>query len=79
MIVDKKVESRATHLRVLRKLIKTVRDLDLKVDDNTPSGRKAPSPLGGQKLFAAFKEKKPLDRKLQATFPRFRGFANRKA
>ena len=68
VIVDKKVDGRDNHLRVLRRLIKTVRDLDLKVDDRYARWQSGPSAPGGQKLFAAFKR---LDRKLQATFPRF--------
>jgi RNA polymerase primary sigma factor len=68
VIIDKKIDSRDMHLRVLRKLIKLVRTLDRQVDEkyaawqNTPVKARRPRPL------AAFKK---LDRKLQGTFGRF--------
>ncbi len=68
VIVDKKVDSRETHLRVLQKLIKTVRNIDLEVDHRYAQWQKCPPSPEGRKLFAAFKK---LDRKLQATFPKF--------
>ncbi len=68
VIVDKKVESRATHLSVLRRLVRRARELDQKLDKAyeqcRPSGNKPAAPRflkNFQKLHSA----------LQATFPKF--------
>jgi RNA polymerase primary sigma factor len=68
VVADKKIDSRQTHLRVLRKLIKSVRELDLQVDERYARWQSCPPSLQGDKLFAAFKK---LDRRLQAAFPKF--------
>jgi RNA polymerase primary sigma factor len=68
VIVDKKIDSRETHLRVLRKLIKTVREIDLQVHQRYAQWQNCPLSPEGDKLFAAFKK---LDHKLQAAFPKF--------
>jgi RNA polymerase primary sigma factor len=68
VIVDKKIDSREAHLRVLRKLIKAVRRIDLEADARYARCQAcAPSPERNR-LQAAFKR---LDRKLQASFPKF--------
>jgi RNA polymerase primary sigma factor len=68
VIVDKKVESRATHLTALRRLVRRARDLDQKLDKAyeqcRTTGGKAPAPRfvkNFQKLQSA----------LQACFPKF--------
>ena len=68
VIVDKKINSREAHLRVLRKLIKTVREIDFQVHQRYAQWQHCPRSPEGNKLFAAFKR---LDRKLQAAFPKF--------
>jgi len=68
VIVDKKVESRATHLSVLRRLVKRARALDLQLDkafDQTlPINGKPAAPK-------AVKEFERLNKTLQASFPKF--------
>jgi len=68
VIVDKKVESRATHLTVLRRLVRRARDLDQKLDKAydhcRPSGEKAAAP----RFHKNFQR---LHAQLQATFPKF--------
>ncbi|HEY3853118.1 MAG TPA: RNA polymerase sigma factor RpoD [Verrucomicrobiae bacterium] len=69
VIVDKKVESRQSHLTALRRLIKRAREVDHALDkayDQTrvsPSGRK-PTP----RALAKYNK---LDKSLQASFPKF--------
>jgi RNA polymerase primary sigma factor len=67
VIIDKKIEGREAHLKVLRKLIKAVRALDQAVDEKYAEWQNAPRPRR-ERLFAAFQQ---LDRKLQRTFSRF--------
>ncbi|HMJ92129.1 MAG TPA: RNA polymerase sigma factor RpoD, partial [Candidatus Acidoferrum sp.] len=67
VIVDKKIEGREAHLRELRKLVKSVRELDQTVDERyaeAQSGAKGKK----EKLVADFKK---IDHKLQGTFPKF--------
>jgi RNA polymerase primary sigma factor len=68
VIVDKKIENREQHLKDLRKLVKSVRTLDLEVDDKYASWQNAPNKAKKDKLHAEFGK---LDHKLQATFPKF--------
>jgi len=68
VIVDKKIESRDRHLKVLRRLIKKVRELDRKVDEKYARWQEASKASAREKLFNEFQK---LDRKLQETFPRF--------
>jgi RNA polymerase primary sigma factor len=68
VIVDKKIESRDQHLKVLRQLAKKVRELDRKVDEKYARWQEASKASTKKKLFAEFKM---LDRKLQETFPKF--------
>ncbi|MGO8680402.1 MAG: RNA polymerase sigma factor RpoD [Limisphaerales bacterium] len=68
VIADKKADSRRNHLRALRNLVRTVRELDCQVDERYTRWRAGqPSPESGQ-LFAEFKK---VDRRLQASLPRF--------
>jgi RNA polymerase primary sigma factor len=67
VIIDKKVEARERHLRALRKLVKTVRDLDQRVDAKYAAWQCA-SKAGRKRLWAAFRK---LDQKLQKTFDKF--------
>jgi len=68
VIVDKKIESRDEHLKVLRQLTKTVRELDRRVDEKYARWQQAPKTSAKEKLFKEFKK---LDRRLQEAFPRF--------
>ncbi len=68
VIVDKKIEGRESHLKVLRKLVKTVRQLDQQVDEKYAQWQKSTNKTKREKLFAEFKK---LDRKLQDSFPKF--------
>src|SRR6266478_1227048 len=68
IVVDKKVSSREGHLKVLRSLLKKVRESDLLVDEHYVRWQKAASPGRRKKLFAEFQK---LDTRLQAAFPKF--------
>jgi len=68
VIVDKKVEGREVHLKVLRKLVKTVRELDRQVDEKYNQWQNAPNKGRRDKTAQHFKK---LDRKLQEAFARF--------
>ena len=65
--VDKKIESREEHLKVLRKLVKEVRQLDQQADEKYVRFREA-SRDNRERELKAFKK---LDQKLQKTFARF--------
>jgi RNA polymerase primary sigma factor len=68
VIVDKKVESRATHLSVLRRLVKRARalnsQLDVAFEMTLPANGKPAAPK-------AVKEFERLNKALQASFPKF--------
>src|SRR6266436_3409045 len=68
VIVDKKIEGRENHLKALRKLVKTVRELDQQVDEKYAEWQIATVKDDLDKLESAFKK---LDRKLQGTFGKF--------
>ena len=68
VIVDKKIESRDQHLKVLRGLTKKVRELDRRVDEKYARWQEAFKASAREKLFKEFKR---LDTKLQKTFSRF--------
>ena len=68
VIVDKKVASREQHLRDLRRLVKTVRAVDLKADVKYPAWQKAPNKARRKRLGSDFKK---LDKKIQSCFPKF--------
>jgi RNA polymerase primary sigma factor len=68
VIVDNKIDSRETHLRALQKLVKKVRKMDMEVDASYSRCQGCTASHERDKLLAAFKK---LDRKLQASFPKF--------
>jgi RNA polymerase primary sigma factor len=68
VIVDKKIEGREDHLKVLRNLVKNVRALDQEVDEKYAEVQHASNKAKKDKLFAEFLK---LDKKLQTTFPKF--------
>ena len=67
VILDKKIDSRDSHIRVLRKLIKSVRLLDEDVHRAYEAWKTAPG-AEQEKRLARFKK---IDRKLQNTFSKF--------
>ena len=66
--VDKKIESRGSHLKSLRNLIKTVRELDQQVDAAYSAWQAAPAPAARGRLLNTFNK---LDHRLQNTFAKF--------
>jgi RNA polymerase primary sigma factor len=68
VILDKKIDSRESHLKALRKLVKEVRAIDLTVDDKYSDCQQ--TPIKGKKDKPASDFKK-FDDKLQRTFSRF--------
>jgi RNA polymerase primary sigma factor len=68
IVVDSKVTSRESHLQKLRGLLKRIRALDAQVDELYIRWQKENSPALRNKRFAEFQK---LERKLEATFPKF--------
>jgi RNA polymerase primary sigma factor len=68
VIVDKKIEGRENHLKVLRKLVKQVREIDTTVDDKYADLQGSASKTKTEKLQEEFRK---LDEKLQKSFPKF--------
>src|SRR5947207_3090780 len=68
VILDKKIESRDRHLKFLRGLTKTVRELDRRVDEKYARWQEASKAAAREMLFNEFKR---LDTKLQETFSKF--------
>jgi RNA polymerase primary sigma factor len=68
VIIDKKIDSRDAHLRVLRKLIKHVRALDQQVDQKYAAWQSMPVKARRNRAGTVFKKQ---DQKLQATFGKF--------
>jgi RNA polymerase primary sigma factor len=68
VIVDKKIEGRENHLKVLRKLVKEVRALDQAVDEHYAHLATAGGKSKRDQLQASFKK---ADAKLQKSFPKF--------
>jgi RNA polymerase primary sigma factor len=68
VIVDKQVANRDRHLRNVRVLIKKVRSLDQQVDTKFLAWRKVAAKGRRERLL---KELQKLDKKLQASFPKF--------
>src|SRR5215212_9524876 len=54
VVVDKKIDSRDQHLKDLRKLVKSVRDLDQQVDENYAACQGAPSQAKRDKCYKQF-------------------------
>jgi RNA polymerase primary sigma factor len=68
VVLDKKIDSRDTHVRELRRLIKNVRLLDEEVDTAYTNWRAAGNSAGQDKKLTEFKK---LDARLQKSFPKF--------
>ena len=68
VIVDKKIDSRETHLKSLRRLVKDVRTADQKVDEKYISSLKAKNQAARTRAQKAFNIN---DTKLQKSFPKF--------
>ncbi len=68
VILDKKVEGREDHLRALRKLIKSVREADRRVDEQYARCRAETRRAARTRLCATLRK---LDRKLQNSLPKF--------
>ena len=67
VIVDKKIEGRENHLKDLRRLVKSVRELDQQVDEKYATWQNAPKARRDRQQ----KDFQKLDHKLQGTFPKF--------
>ena len=68
VIVDKKIDSREQHLKVLRRLVKDVRAADHKVDEKYMSRLKAKNQAAKTRAEKAFSQN---NTKLQKSFPKF--------
>ena len=68
VIVDKKIDSREQHLKALRRLVKSVRAADRKVDEKYMSRLKAKNQAARTRAEKAFSQN---DTKLQKSFPKF--------
>ncbi len=68
VIVDKKIEGRDNHLKVLRKLVKEVRATDQHVDELYAAWHSAPNKAKKDKAHTLFRK---ADEKLQRSFPKF--------
>jgi RNA polymerase primary sigma factor len=68
VVLDKKVDNREGHQRVLRKLIKQVREIDTEMDEKYTAWQNGASKAAQSRLFGNFKK---LDQKLQKTFDKF--------
>jgi RNA polymerase primary sigma factor len=67
IVVDAKLATREGHLANLRGLVKKMRALDARADDQYTQWQQGASPDSRERLFVEFQK---LDRKLQATFPK---------
>ena len=68
IVVDKKIATREGHLKDLRGLVKKIRALDAEVDELYTRLQKSVSHGHGERPLAKLQK---LERKLQATFPKF--------
>ncbi|HLH51998.1 MAG TPA: RNA polymerase sigma factor RpoD [Verrucomicrobiae bacterium] len=68
IVEDNKVTSRESHLQELRGLLKKMHALDARLDEKYALRQKAVSPRQREKLSA---ESQKLEKRLQATFPKF--------
>ena len=68
VILDKKVDNRNAHLRVLRRLVAQVRKMDQQVDEQYTAWRDAHHKSKRPRALAAFKR---LNQRLQRAFPKF--------
>ena len=67
VILDKKIDSRESHLKVIRKLVKHVQALDQQVDEAYAAWQQSHGRASSQKLIKV----RRLDRRLQSTFNKF--------
>jgi len=68
VILDKKVDNRNAHLRVLRRLVAQVRELDRQVDEQYTTWRDAHQKSKQNRTLAAFKRS---NQRLQRAYPQF--------
>lgn len=68
VILEKKVDSRETHLRALRKLVARTQQIDQEVDQKYTAWRHAHEKVPARKALAAFQR---VNRQLQGTFSKF--------
>ena len=68
VILDKKINSRESHLKALRRLIKSVRLQDQEVDEQYAAWQSETDEAAKEKLQSRIQH---LDQKLQRTFPKF--------
>src|SRR6266480_1242331 len=68
VIVDKKIDSRDSHLKELRRLVKNVRKMDQEVDDKYAGWQSAVGSNREKKVRTEFSK---LDGRLQKSFPKF--------
>jgi RNA polymerase primary sigma factor len=68
VVLDKKIDSRDSHLKELRRMIKHVRALDIEVDEKYAAWQSGANKSSRDKLARTFRK---IDRKLQNTFVRF--------
>ncbi|MEI8288987.1 MAG: RNA polymerase sigma factor RpoD [Verrucomicrobiota bacterium] len=68
VVLDKKVDGREAHLQTLRRLMLRVRELDQEVDRGFNRWHDVRSTVRSKRICVEFEN---LDRKLQATFPKF--------
>ena len=68
VILDKKVDNRNAHLRVLRRLVVQVRKMDRQVDEQYTAWRDARHKSKRNRMLAAFKRR---NQRLQQAFPKF--------
>ena len=68
VVLDARLPARESHLRTLRRLVRRVRDLDRKVDDQFASWQSARSKASRARFLVRLQK---LDQRLQQTFPRF--------
>ncbi len=68
VVLDKKVDNRDTHLRMMRRLVERMREVDQAVDQHYNRWREAQQHAKRNREHDEFAK---LDRKLQALFPKF--------
>ena len=68
VILDKKIEGRENHLKALRRLVKSVRELDQEVDEKFSEWQAHVNKSSAAKFEATFRK---LDKRLQGTFSKF--------
>ncbi len=69
VVIDKEIQNRDRHTRNLARIVKTVRELDRAADEKFLQYQQSRSARRRAALFSTFKR---LDKRLQASFPRFK-------